>query len=71
MTQATMSTDLLQTLQVLTDLVVQDVGHHLVGLAVLDVPLPVKEPVGDLVLAGVLREGELSHTYWINISIRI
>ena len=39
---------------------------HLVGLAVLDVPLPVKEPVGDLVLAGVLREGELSHTFWVN-----
>ena len=34
----------------------------LVGLAVLDVPLPVKEPVGDLVLAGVLRKGELSHS---------
>ena len=39
---------------------------HLVGLAVLDVPLPVKEPVGDLVLAGVLREGELSHIYRFN-----
>ena len=33
---------------------------HLVGLAVLDVPLPVKEPVGDLVLAGVLRERDVS-----------
>ena len=41
-------------------MVLQD---HLVGLAVLDVPLPVEEPVGDLVLAGVLREGELDHTY--------
>ena len=39
---------------------------HLVGLAVLDVPLPVKEPVGDLVLAGVLREGDISHTYRFN-----
>ena len=49
---------------------------HLVGLAVLDVPLPVKEPVGDLVLAGGLREGELDHVYWFNtfwsnVSIRI
>ena len=49
---------------------------HLVGLAVLDVPLPVKEPVGDLVLAGVLREGDISHTYrfnsfWFDISIGI
>ena len=39
---------------------------HLVGLAVLNVPLPVEEPVGDLVLAGVLREGELSHIYRFN-----
>ena len=51
-------------------------GAHLVGLAILDVPLPVKEPVGNLVLAGVLREGESSHTYrfnsfWLEISIRI
>merc|ERR1719270_1265498 len=51
-------TDLLQTLKVLTKLVVQDVSHDLVGLAVLDVPLPVKEPVGDLVLAGVLHNGD-------------
>ena len=28
---------------------------HLVGLAVLDVPLPVEEPVRDLVLARVLK----------------
>ena len=63
--------DLLETLKILTELVVQHVSHdleetlyswcskelnnHLVGLAILDVPLPVKEPVGNLVLAGVLR----------------
>ena len=58
-TQATMGADLLQTLQVLTELVVQDVGHHLGGLAVLDVTLPVQEPVGDLVLARVLNKEKL------------
>ena len=31
---------------------------HLVGLAVLDIPLPVKEPVGDLVLTGVLEKSK-------------
>merc|ERR1719431_787020 len=50
--------DLLQTLEVLTKLVVEDVGHHLGSLAVLDVALPVKEPIGDLVLAGVLHDGD-------------
>ena len=30
-------------------------NENLVGLAILDVPLPVKEPVGNLVLAGVLK----------------
>ena len=43
-----MSPDLLETLEVLTQLVVEDVGHHLGSLAVLDVPLPVEEPVGNL-----------------------
>ena len=42
------SPDLLETLEVLTQLVVEDVGHHLGSLAVLDVPLPVEEPVGNL-----------------------
>ena len=30
-------------------------NENLVGLAILNVPLPVKEPVGNLVLAGVLK----------------
>ena len=54
-TQTTMGADLLETLQVLTKLVVQDVGHHLGGLAVLVITLSVEEPVGNLVLAGVLK----------------
>ena len=55
-TEATVGADLLETLEVLTKLVVEDVGHHLGGLAVLDVALPVQEPVGDLVLARVLNK---------------
>merc|ERR1711879_196409 len=45
--------DLLETLQILTQLVVQLVGQHLAEAAVLDVLLSVEEPVGDLVLARV------------------
>ena len=55
-TEATVGADLLETLEVLTKLVVEDVGQHLGGLAVLDVALPVEEPIGDLVLAGVLAK---------------
>ena len=55
-TEATVGADLLETLEVLTKLVVEDVGHHLGGLAVLDVTLPVQEPVGNLVLTGVLND---------------
>ena len=54
-TEATVGADLLETLEVLTKLVVEDVGHHLGGLAVLDVT-PVQEPVGDLVLARILHD---------------
>ena len=49
-----MGADLLETLEILTKFVVQDVGHHLGGLAVLDVALPDQEPVRDLVLARIL-----------------
>ena len=49
-TQTPVGTNLLQPLEVLTQLVVKDVGHDLQGLAVLDVALSVQEPVGDLVL---------------------
>ena len=71
MPKTPVGTDLLQALKILTELVVQHVRHDLqkhlyyrcpkdlkndlVGLAILDIPLPVKEPIGNLVLAGVLR----------------
>ena len=51
-----MRADLLQTLQVLTKLVVENVGHHLGSLAVLDISLSVQEPIRDLVLSWVLKK---------------
>ena len=54
-TQTTVGPDLLESLKILTELVVKDVGHDLGGLTVLGVALPVEEPVRDLVLAGVLK----------------
>merc|ERR550525_1296224 len=56
--QTAVSADLLQTLEILAQLVVQLVGQHLSEAAVLDVLLPVEEPVGDLVLAGVGHHGD-------------
>ena len=53
--QAPVGPDLLESLKILTQLVVEDVGHDLGGLAVLDVTLPVQEPVRDLVLTGILN----------------
>ena len=54
-TEPTVSPDLLESLKILTELVVKDVGHDLGGLAILDVPLPVEEPIRDLVLTGILK----------------
>ena len=56
--QSSVSTDLLQTLQVITKLRVDVVREDLVVLAVDDVLLSVKEPGGDLVLRGVLDDGD-------------
>jgi len=50
--QAAVSADLLETLEVLADLAVEGVGHDLRVLAVLDVLLSIEEPVWDLVLGG-------------------
>ena len=58
-TETTVSPDLLESLKILTQLVVEDVGHDLGGLAVLDVTLPVQEPVRDLVLARILNKEKL------------
>ena len=61
-TEPTVGPDLLESLKILTQLVVEDVGHDLGGLAVLDVTLPVQEPVGDLVLTGILSKKMINFT---------
>lgn len=53
-----MRADLLQPLQVLTQLAVHAVGQHLAVLAIHDVALTIEEPAGDLVLRGVLDDGD-------------
>ena len=62
-TETTVSPDLLESLKILTELVVKDVGHDLGGLAILDVPLPVEEPIRDLVLTGILNEKKMNSTH--------
>ncbi|RUO96728.1 hypothetical protein BC936DRAFT_141552 [Jimgerdemannia flammicorona] len=56
MTETTVSADLLETLQVLTELIVETVRQDLRVLAIDDVLLPVEEPVGNLVLRWVLDD---------------
>lgn len=56
-TETTVSADLLQALEIVTELGVDVVGQDLVVLAVHDIALSVEEPGGDLVLRGVLDDG--------------
>lgn len=58
MTETSVGTDLLQALKIITNLAVQDVGHDLAVLAILNVLLSVKEPVGDLELTWVVHDGD-------------
>ena len=58
MTETTVNADLLQALQVLTELVIQAVGQELGVGSVLAVLLSVQEPGGDLVLSRVLHNGD-------------
>jgi hypothetical protein len=53
-----MGADLLEALQIITQLAVDAVGEDLRVLAVDDVALPVEEPCRDLVLGGVLDDGD-------------
>ena len=55
--QTTMRPDLLQPLEIVTELRVNTVGQDLRVLAVDDIPLPVQEPCWDLELRGVLDDG--------------
>lgn len=56
--ETTVGTDLLQSLEILTELGVDTVGNDLAVLAIDDILLSVKEPGGDLVLGGVLEDGD-------------
>lgn len=58
MTETTVSADLLQALEIVTELGVDTVGEDLAVLAIDDVALSVEEPGGDLVLGGVLDDGD-------------
>ena len=53
MPESSVGTDLLEALEVLTQLVVQLVRQHLTEPTILDVLLTIEEPVRNLVLAGV------------------
>jgi len=56
MTKTPMSPDFLQSLQILSHLVVETIGQDLAEFAVFDVLLSVEEPVGDLVLTRVVHD---------------
>merc|ERR1712115_689214 len=56
--QTTMGTDLLQTLKILTELVVKGVGKNLRVLSIDNVLLSVEEPIRDFVLAWVGDDGD-------------
>jgi hypothetical protein len=58
--ETTVGADLLEALEILTELGIDTVGENLRVLAVDNVALPVEEPAGDLVLSGVLDDGDNS-----------
>ena len=57
-TKTSVGADLLQSLEIITELGVDAVGEDLEVLAVNDIALSVEEPGGDLVLGGVLDDGD-------------
>jgi hypothetical protein len=59
-TETTVGADLLEALEIVTELGVDTVGENLVVLAVDNVALSVEEPGGDLVLGRVLDDGDNS-----------
>lgn len=60
MTETTMSTDLLQTLEIVTELGVDTVGENLGVLAIDDIALTIEEPGRDFILSRVLDDGDNS-----------
>ena len=59
-TKTTMSADLLQAFQIITELGVDTVGENLRVLAIDDITLTIEEPGWDLVLGWVLDDGDNS-----------
>lgn len=55
--ETTVSPDLLQPLQIFSQLIIQAVGKDLAVFAILHILLPVEEPVWDFVLARILHDG--------------
>lgn len=76
--ETTVSTDLLQALEIFTELAVDTVGEDLRVLAIDDIALPVEEPGGDLVCHGVsfvydgCRRAGIVHSrgFWRMVTIR-
>lgn len=58
MTETTVSADLLQALEIVTELGIDVVGQNLGVFAVDNVALTIEEPGWDLVLGGVLDDGD-------------
>ena len=58
MTKTTVSTDLLQALQIITKFGIDTVGENLRILAIDDIALTIEEPCWDLVLCWVLDDGD-------------
>jgi hypothetical protein len=58
--ETTVSADLLEALEILTELGVDTVGEDVGVLAIDDIALSVDEPRGDLVLSRVLEDGDNS-----------
>ena len=56
--QTPVALDLLEPLEIVTELGVHSVGEDLRVLAIDNIALPVEEPGGDLVLGGVLDDGD-------------
>ena len=57
-TETAVSTDLLQALQIVTELGVDTVSENLAVLAIDDIALTIEEPGRDLVLGGILNDGD-------------
>ena len=58
--EPTVGADLLEALEIVTELRVDSVGKNLAVLAINDIALSVEEPGGDLVLGRVLEDGNNS-----------